>query len=55
MHKALSFIQALYKLDIVASIYNPSTWMIEVGESEVQDHPLLHSECEASLDYMVRL
>lgn len=55
MHKALSVIPALHKLDIVVPTYNPSTWMIEVGGSEVQDHSLLHSESEASLGYMVRL
>lgn len=30
----------------------PSTWEVETSTSEVQGHPPLHSEAEASLGYM---
>lgn len=31
---------------------NPSTWEVDARGSGVQDQPKLHSECEASMDYM---
>lgn len=40
------------KLDLVVHTYNPSTWEVEVGGSEIQTHPYLHSTFEASLGYM---
>lgn len=30
---------------------NPSTWKVQMGDTEVQDHHQLHREFEAILDY----
>ena len=32
--------------------YNPSTWDVVLGQSEVQGHPQLHRELEASMGYV---
>lgn len=52
IHDALGWIPRLYKLGVVLYTCNPSTLELEVGESRVQGYPWLHSEWEASLDYM---
>ena len=43
---------ALHKQGAVVHICSPSTWEVETGGSEVQGHPLLLSEFEASLEFM---
>ena len=50
-HKVLSSIPALHKSSVVAHPYNPSTWEGKARRSEVQGHPLLHSEFEANLGH----
>lgn len=37
---------------VVAYTYNPSTWEVEAGRSEVPAHPQLRTEVEPSLGYM---
>lgn len=37
---------------MLVHICNQNTWEVEAGGSEVQGHPWLHSEFEASLGYV---
>jgi hypothetical protein len=39
---------------MVAYKCNTSTWEAEAGGSQIQGHPSLHSEFEASLGYIVK-
>lgn len=39
-------------LVVVVRVSNPSILKVKTGETEIQGHPLLHSEFEASLMYM---
>lgn len=43
---------ALCQLGMVTFSFNPSTCMVDVERQEVQGHPQLHNESEASLGYM---
>lgn len=42
-----------HKLGRVMYTCDVSTWELEVGGSEVQDHPQLHREVKAILDYII--
>ena len=52
VHEALSSSPAPHKPHVVLYACDPSTWEVETGGSEVQGHPLLLSEFEASLEFM---
>lgn len=40
------------KAGTVAHAYSPSSWEVEAGKSQLQDHPQLHRESEASRSCM---
>jgi hypothetical protein len=42
----------LIKASVILRAYNPNTLKMEAGGSEIQDHPWLHSQCEATLGYI---
>lgn len=45
---------ALQKVAMVVYAYNPRTWEVEAGRSEVQSHPQPHSYFQASLGHVKR-
>lgn len=41
----------LHRPDMAVHVCNPHTWEMEMGGSEIQRHPPLYSEFQASLNY----
>lgn len=37
---------------MVPYTYNPSIWKMEIGKSDIQGYPQLHSKSKATLGYM---
>lgn len=52
VHKPLALILTPHNPGMMVHPYDPSTGAVETGEPRVQDHPQLHTELMASLDYM---
>lgn len=53
MPRALGWFPASHKLSMIEHAFNSGTWVVEAGRSKTQGHPLLHSEFEASLGYII--
>lgn len=51
MQEAFGLAPAPHKLSVMAPSHNPSTQKVEVGESDVQHYPWLHSMFKASLGF----
>lgn len=51
--RALGWFPASHNLSMVEHAFNSGTWVVEAGRSKTQGHPLLRSEFETSLGYII--